>query len=320
LGAYYHLARERGNKAKSDSKRMGEAYQWLKDCGKELECLKKRDRDAIDRIERLARSSKPHKLNSLASSMKEFSGKRFEKYLREGAPPEIYEVFCGPSVAIVSGNPFIVIDNFRGALKSAILESSLKGTGSVEIRVPHHGGAQIQTRYINWLLSSNGVQGGPDFANRVIVTRILKQPTGYVFKAWGEGDVLAHIKANQSSVLGAIFAVVMEWDKRGQRKRPSYARRLKKAEGIRENLLREFHIANIKKTHIDKRCSLNVLVRASLSERVCSADLWCDRAVMSARLRSSTRSPWSSWLRTPAWPPRLRRSRRAAWLHPHRLP
>jgi hypothetical protein len=138
---------------------------------------------------------------------------------RDGGVGSLDESF---SVAIVSGNPFIVIDNFRGALKSAILESSLKGMGSVEIRVPHHGGAQIQTRYINWMLSSNGVQGGLDFANRVIVTRILKQLMGYMFKAWGEGDVLAHIKANQSSVLGAIFAVVIEWDNgagRGQWRR-----------------------------------------------------------------------------------------------------
>jgi hypothetical protein len=56
------------------------------------------------------------------------------------------------------------------------------------------------------------------------------------------------------------------------RKRPSYARRLKKAEEIRENLLREFHIANMKKTRREKRCGFYVLVRASLSERVCAAD------------------------------------------------
>jgi hypothetical protein len=35
------------------------------------------------------------------------------------------------------------------------------------------------------------------------------------------------------------------------RQRPSYARRLKKAEEVRENLLREFHIANVKK-HAEK--------------------------------------------------------------------
>lgn len=132
---------------------------------------------------------------------------------REGGVGSLDESF---SAAIMSGNPFIIIDNFRGALKSAILESSLKGTGSVEIRVPHHGGVQIPTRYLNWLLSSNGVQGGRDFANRVLVTRILKQPMGYLFKAWKEGDALAHIKANSGPVLGAIFAVVIEWDRAGR--------------------------------------------------------------------------------------------------------
>lgn len=41
------------------------------------------------------------------------------------------------------------------------------------------------------------------------------------------------------------------------RKRPSYARRLKRAEEIRENLLREFHIANIKK-HAEKNVAASM--------------------------------------------------------------
>jgi hypothetical protein len=121
------------------------------------------------------------------------------------------------SSAILSGVPFILIDNFRGRVNSQILESALRGYGHVNVRVPHKGEMQLPTGYLNWMLSSNGIEGGRDFAYRTIVTGIRKQASGYKFKEYPGGrDILGVVKANQKRYLGAIFAVLMEWDHAGR--------------------------------------------------------------------------------------------------------
>jgi hypothetical protein len=66
----------------------------------------------------------------------------------------------------------------------------------------YRGEVQVPTDHINWQLSSNGVVGALDFANRTVITRIQKQPPGYKFHEWPEGGILAHIKANQPKILG----------------------------------------------------------------------------------------------------------------------
>jgi hypothetical protein len=86
----------------------------------------------------------------------------------------------------------------------------------INVRVPHRGEVQVPTGYLNWMLSSNSVQTGRELANRSIITRISKQKAGYKFREYEEGDVLAHIKANRVQVLGAIFAVIIEWDRQGR--------------------------------------------------------------------------------------------------------
>ena len=48
--------------------------------------------------------------------------------------------------------------------------------------------------HINWQLSSNGIEGTGDFANRSIINRISKQPAGYKFGTYSEGNIFAHIK------------------------------------------------------------------------------------------------------------------------------
>jgi hypothetical protein len=121
------------------------------------------------------------------------------------------------SSAILSGVPFILIDNFRGRVNSQILESALRGHGHVNVRVPHKGEMQLPTGYLNWMLSSNGIEGGKDFAYRTIVTGIRKHAEGYKFKEYPGGrDILGVVKANQKRYLGAIFSVLMEWDRAGR--------------------------------------------------------------------------------------------------------
>jgi hypothetical protein len=120
------------------------------------------------------------------------------------------------SSAVISGVPFVLIDNLRDGIYSQIFESSLRGSGYINVRVPHRGEVQVPTGYLNWMLSSNSVQTGRELANRSIITRISKQKAGYKFREYEEGDVLAHIKANRAQVLGAIFAVIIEWDREGR--------------------------------------------------------------------------------------------------------
>jgi hypothetical protein len=53
-----------------------------------------------------------------------------------------------------------------------------------------------------------------DLANRVSIIRIRKR-VGYDYKMFPEGDLLAHVRANQPYYLGAVFAVIREWHARG---------------------------------------------------------------------------------------------------------
>jgi hypothetical protein len=120
------------------------------------------------------------------------------------------------SSALVTAKAFIIVDNFRGTINSQILESCLRGLGHVGARIPHHGEQQVPTGHVNWQLSSNGLDGPLDFANRTIISRIQKHDQDYEFHDWPEGSLLAHIKANQPTYLGAVFELLLEWDKAGR--------------------------------------------------------------------------------------------------------
>jgi hypothetical protein len=48
------------------------------------------------------------------------------------------------------------------------------------------------------------------------VTKITKRPADARFKTFPEGDLLQHVKANQSRYLGAVFAIVREWIHHGR--------------------------------------------------------------------------------------------------------
>jgi hypothetical protein len=122
------------------------------------------------------------------------------------------------SSALVAGIPFILFENFRGQMQSQLVETCLRGIGMVPARVPYRGEIQVPTGHINWQLSSNGLESTRDFVNRAIITRIAKRDEGYKFQVYPEGNILAHIKANQPDYLGAIFRILIEWDKLGRQR------------------------------------------------------------------------------------------------------
>ena len=74
----------------------------------------------------------------------------------------------------------------------------------------------MPTDHINWQLSSNGMVGALDFANRCIITRIQKQSSDYEFHDWPEGGILLHTKVNQPRILGSVLYLLMQWDEKGR--------------------------------------------------------------------------------------------------------
>jgi len=121
------------------------------------------------------------------------------------------------STALIRGNNFISIDNVRGALDSPSLESFLT-EDTYLARAPHLAAVEIDPRRVILQLTSNKADITPDFANRCSCVRILKQSAGYQFRAYREGDVLDHVRAQQPEYLGAVFAVIRAWHQAGKPK------------------------------------------------------------------------------------------------------
>ncbi len=120
------------------------------------------------------------------------------------------------SQKLIDGRPFILFDNLRGRLDSQFLESILTAPGSMPARVPHRGEVQVDPRGFVFQITSNGVETTRDLANRASMVRIRKRPPGFVFRTYPEGDLYAHVTANQPYFLGCVFAVVAEWAGKGQ--------------------------------------------------------------------------------------------------------
>jgi hypothetical protein len=120
------------------------------------------------------------------------------------------------STALIAGVPFVFFENFRGQMKSQLVETCLRGTGMAPARAPHKGEIQVPTGHINWQLSSNGLEASRDLGNRAIITRIAKREAGYKFSTYPEGNILAHIKANQTKYQAAVFRILADWDQLGR--------------------------------------------------------------------------------------------------------
>ena len=120
------------------------------------------------------------------------------------------------SQKLIDGRPFILLDNLRGRLDSPFFEAILTAPGSMPARVPHRGEVQVDPRGFVFQITSNGVETTCDLANRSSIVRIRKRPRGYVFKNYLEGDLHAHVIANQAFYLGCVFSVISEWAMKGQ--------------------------------------------------------------------------------------------------------
>ncbi len=116
---------------------------------------------------------------------------------------------------MMAGRPFIQLDNLRGRTDSAFLEMVLTAGGMVACRVPHRGDVPVDSEHFIFTATSNGVETTRDLANRCCIIRLRKKPGTFIFKRYSEGDLLAHVQAIQSRILGAVFSIVRAWEEAG---------------------------------------------------------------------------------------------------------
>lgn len=111
---------------------------------------------------------------------------------------------------LIAGHPFIQLDNFRGKFDSQHTEALLTAEKRFPARVPHCREVMIDPSRFFLMLTSNGLDTTPDFANRSSIVRIRKRE-GFAFSKYPEGDLLQHVRACQSNYLGAVFAIIRRW-------------------------------------------------------------------------------------------------------------
>jgi hypothetical protein len=78
--------------------------------------------------------------------------------------------------------------------------------------------ALVDVRREVFACTSNGAVMSEDLADRTLEIRIIRQPQGYVFHDWPEGDLLAHVEANRAEILAAIYALVQCYDEAARKK------------------------------------------------------------------------------------------------------
>jgi hypothetical protein len=126
---------------------------------------------------------------------------------RNGGVGSIDESFAA---ALISGRPFICLDNFRGKLDSQHLEAFLTCPDLFPVRVPYRGEVRLNPKRFLLQLTSNGLEATRDLANRASFCRIRKRE-GFMYR-----DTLSELERSQPYFLGCVFAVIVEWIRGGK--------------------------------------------------------------------------------------------------------
>jgi hypothetical protein len=126
---------------------------------------------------------------------------------RKGGVGSLDEEF---NQALLEGRPLISVDNLRGRINSATLESFVTADGKFNIRALRTEGKVDSRGYVIYG-TSNAFETTQDLANRLCAIRILRQDDGYRWRLWQEGGIIEHVKANQPLYLGAVTAVLRSW-------------------------------------------------------------------------------------------------------------
>jgi hypothetical protein len=120
--------------------------------------------------------------------------------------------------ALCRGRPFIQFDNCRGKIDSPSVEAFITTNGEFSVRGPYKKWGAVDSRKFYLMLTSNGFEATRDFCNRSNIIRIKKQPKEYRYCQYAEGDLLEHIRTNQSYYLGCVLGIIKEWMARGKPK------------------------------------------------------------------------------------------------------
>ncbi len=102
---------------------------------------------------------------------------------------------------LVTGRPFIQLDNFRGEFDSPHIEALLTAEKSFPARVPHCREVEVDPTRFFVFLTSNGVETTRDFANRSSIIRIRRRE-GFTFHRYPEGNLLEHVLGPTTLLFG----------------------------------------------------------------------------------------------------------------------
>lgn len=112
--------------------------------------------------------------------------------------------------ALIAGATFISLDNVRGKVDSPSIESFLT-EDSYTARCAYAPPTMVDPRRVYVMFTSNKADITVDLANRASCVRLLKQNAGYRFPSYPEGDILSHVRGQQSKYLGAVFSIIRHW-------------------------------------------------------------------------------------------------------------
>lgn len=121
------------------------------------------------------------------------------------------------STALLSGRPFVLLDNFRGKLNLTSLESFLTAASNFECRGFRKNGSVNPENYFLGL-TSNGAEMTTDLANRSCIVRIQKRPSGYEFRDYGDLEFVDFVKSNHAVFLSAVYSILKHWNEEGRPK------------------------------------------------------------------------------------------------------
>lgn len=128
-------------------------------------------------------------------------------------PGRVYESI---SKALFGGSSILYLDNVRGLVLSDLpfLESFLTEPFFDGRMIYRHG--QIDVTRVTLMATSNGMILSEDLADRVVETRIQKQPSTHTFIQWPEGDLLSHVVRYQEFYLACVHTIVRAWVEAGR--------------------------------------------------------------------------------------------------------
>lgn len=106
------------------------------------------------------------------------------------------------------GEPFIVIDNYKGDYDSEYVEAAVSSPNQeVMVRIMRRDEFPVDISRQMLQFSSNNMQMSEDMLNRTLTSTIRKQPDDYEFKFGGVDAMLSHIREERAKYLGACLSI-----------------------------------------------------------------------------------------------------------------